>query len=27
LQDQITLLQQQFVAPLAAILGAVQRDL
>jgi hypothetical protein len=27
LQDQITLLQQQFAAPLAAILGAVQRDL
>jgi hypothetical protein len=27
LQDQITLLQQQFGTPLAAILGAVQRDL
>ena len=27
LQDQITLLQQQFAAPLAAILGAMQRDM
>jgi hypothetical protein len=27
LQDQITLLQQQFAAPLAAILGAIRRDM
>jgi hypothetical protein len=27
LQNQITLLQQQFAAPLAAILGAIRRDM